>query len=119
MEPCLICNKVFSSKNSLRSHRSRFHRPEKKILNNVNQKVLPTTFGSVITSRRDVNRTRYSNNQDNSSETENMEDIQKSKLIDKKLWQRPMTREETSGDSDIDSKQGYKRRNKIIPLYCL
>ena len=93
MEPCLICNKVFASKNSLRSHRSRFHRPEKKILNNVNQKVLPPTFGSIITTRRDVNRTRYPNNQDRSGETENMEDIQKSKLIDKKLWQRPMTSE--------------------------
>ena len=42
-----------------------------------------------------------------------MEDIQKSKLIDKKLWQRPMTREETSGDSDIDIKRGYKRRRSV------
>ena len=70
MEPCLICNKVFSSKNSLRTHKSRFHRSKKQIL----------------------------------------KDVQKSKLIDKKLWQRPMASEKTSENSDIDSNRGYKRR---------
>ena len=69
-----------------------------------------STFGRVI-SRRVINRKRYPNNQDLSDEAENMEDIQKSKLMGKKLTKkRPVVSEETSEDSDIDSKGGYKTK---------
>ena len=36
--------------------------------------------------------------------------FKKSKLIDNKLWQRPMVSEKTSENSDIDNNRGYKRR---------
>ena len=119
MEPCLICNKVFASKNSLRSHRSRFHRPEKKILNNADKMVSPSqsTFGKVI-SRRVINRKRYPSNQDLSDKAENIMDSEKVKLMGKKLTKkRPVASEETSEDSDIDSKRGYKRRRSSDEIY--
>ena len=120
MEPCPICNKVFSSINSLRTHKSRFHRSKKKILNNADKKVSPSqsTFGRVI-SRRVINRKRYPSNQDLSDKAENVVDSGKAKLMGKKLTKkRPVVSEETSEDSDIDSKRGYKRRKTFKEIYA-
>ena len=98
---CYVCNKSYVNKNSLAAHKSRYHKRKEETSSSVDGKVLPTTFGSVITSRRDVNRKRYRRNQDLSDEAENMEDSEKSKLMGKKLTKkRPLASEETSEDSD-------------------
>ena len=102
MIPSIICKKVFSSKNSLRTHKSRFH----------NKKISPSqsTFGSVITARRDIKRKRYPSSQDFSNESTDTDDIEKSKLIKKKLSKkRPLVMEETSDDSDVEINRDYKR----------
>ena len=84
---CSICNKSYVYKNSLAAHKSRYHKRKEDSSNRVDGKDLSSAFGSVITPSRDVNRTRYRNNQDLSDEAENME--------------------------DIDNKRGFKRRRSV------
>ena len=115
---CSICNKSYVNKNSLAAHKSRYHKRKEDSSNRVDGKDLPSAFGSVITPSRDVNRTRYRNNQDLSDEAENIMDSEKVKLMGKKLTKkRPVVSEETSEDSDIDSKRGYKRRRSSDEIY--
>ena len=115
---CYICNKSYVNKNSLAAHKSRYHKRKEDSSNRVDGKDLPSAFGSVITPSRDVNRTRYRNNQDLSDEAENIMDSEKVKLMGKKLTKkRPVASEETSEDSDIDSKGGYKRRRSSNEIY--
>merc|ERR1712013_598203 len=65
-----------------------------------------------------MGRTRYRNNQDLSDEAENIMDSEKVKLMGKKLTKkRPVVSDETSEDSDIDSKGGYKRRRSSDEIY--
>ena len=110
MIPCTICKKFFSSKNSLRTHKSRFH----------NGKILPlqSTFGGVITARRDINRKRYPCIQDISDESTDTEGIEKSKLMNKKLSKkRPLVMEETSDDSDVEINRRYKRIRSFYEIF--
>ena len=103
MEPCPIWNKVFSSINSLRTHKSRFHRSKKKILSNVKEKVLPTAFENSIPSRQDINRKRYRSNQDLSNDSENTEDSEEFKPKVRKI-----VNEESSDSSEVE-KLRYKK----------
>merc|ERR1712013_804052 len=66
----------------------------------VDGKDLTSAFGSVITPSRDVNRTRYRNNQDISNKSENMEDID-----NKRGFKRRRSFEETSTDSNLSTEE--------------
>ena len=97
---CSICNKSYVNKNSLAAHKSRYHKRKEDSSNRVDGKDLPSAFGSVITPSRDVNRTRYRNNQDISNKSENMEDID-----NKRGFKRRRSFEETSTDSNQSSEE--------------
>ena len=117
---CSICNKTFKNATSLASHRYKFHKLEQQPSNNVDGKALPSqpTFGSVITSRRDINRKSYPGNEDLSDESKDIEDIAKSKLIEEKLTKkRALTMEETSDDSEVENKRTYKKHRKFDEIF--
>ena len=97
---CSICNKSYVNKNSLAAHKSRYHKRKEDSSNRVDGKDLSSAFGSVITPSRDVNRTRYRNNQDLSDEAENMEDID-----NKRGFKRRRSVEETSTDSNLSTEE--------------
>ena len=112
MSLCTICQKTFKNSRSLASHKFRYHKSAKKITNSGDGNVLPSqsNFGIVGTSRRDIKRKRYPSIQDLYDESINTEDIEKSKLMNKKLSKkRPLAMEETLDTSEVEINRGYKR----------
>ena len=97
---CYVCIKSYVNKNSLAAHKSRYHKRKEDSSNTVDGNDLSSTFGSVITSSRDVNRARYRNNQDISNKSENMEDID-----NKRGFKRRRSFEETSTDSNLSTEE--------------
>ena len=111
MEHCNICNKDFSSKNSLNSHKSRYNRSTEKISNGVDGKVLlsQSTFVGSIPLRGDINRKRSHNNEYLSDDSENTDDSNKSKLKDEKIVKKRYLRDEMSEDSEVEHTHYTKR----------
>ena len=70
MEYCNICNRKFSSKNSLRSHKSRYHKTSEKVLNPV--------IGNNISGFKEDNektRKRFRSNEDLSEQSEDESEL--------------------------------------------
>ena len=98
---CVICQKSFKNSASLASHRYRFHKSTDQMSG---KEIISKPVDEDLMKKR-IQRYDYL-----SDESINTEDIENSKLMNKKLSKkRPLAMEETSDNSEVEINRGYKR----------